>query len=177
MESGVDSFIYNYFKTRQFAVIHLIRDPVDSFVSLIMANITGQFHQYNSAHSENIFTSSFELTDDIIQTTLNDYATYHRKILLERSIVKNAFLGYPYFSQIDYSDLFGSPGWLSDNARVVIADIVGVSCEDTLQMIPCSIFRSDYQCNSDARTGCSYPSPRDILKELIRNKSGSSNAL
>lgn len=125
-----------------------MRSPIDTYVSLVHAKISGLFHLNNG----NVLDPDPEVFADelVLAQIASEFTSYNYKNNFDRTVVDKSFEAYPYYLKIDYSELFGSPGWLSFSSRAAISNIIGTACEDTLQMVPCPLVKPPYSSMQDA---------------------------
>jgi hypothetical protein len=141
-ESTLRPSIFNYFISREFAVIHLKRDPRDSFVSLKDAQRSSVYHF--SATGESIdLASGPPLVNDNLAEVVAGYEAYKRGIIRQRLKVDQAFKGYAYYTSINYEELIGDDGFMQPISRRKIAKILGNDAEaDRIQVYPINLGRS-----------------------------------
>jgi hypothetical protein len=132
--------LLEYFKARNFAVIHLTRDIVDSFLSVMNAQLTGQYHA----------VAEGDLTHEGAQTVnglnenqlLHSFSEYRRTTADFRARVRESLVDYPFTCEIDYDSLLNERGYLNLAAKSQITAILPGGEIEQLQVHPTSLVKT-----------------------------------
>jgi hypothetical protein len=136
------SAIFGYFISREFAVVHLKRDPRESFVSLKDAQRNSVYHYSPTGVPIDAGTGE-QLENDDLTVVAASYQTYRKGILRQRSIVDKAFKAYPHYTSINYDELIGTDGFMLPATKLKIAKILGNGTEAArIQLSPIHMGRS-----------------------------------
>jgi hypothetical protein len=134
--------IFNYFISREFAVIHLKRNPRDSFISLKDAQRSSFYHFSTNGKSIDSASGS-KLENDDPADVAAGYGSYKAGIIRQRSKVDRAFKGYSHYTSINYEELIGNDGFLLPTTKKKIAKILGDGAEEQrIQVCPIHLGRS-----------------------------------
>jgi hypothetical protein len=134
--------IFDYFISREFAVIHLKRKPRETFISLKDAQRSSVYHVSTSGEALDVAAGE-KLENDNLAEVASSYASYKTGIIRQRSTVDRAFKGYSYYTSIDYEELIGDDGFMLPITKAKIVKILGNGFEEKrLQVSPINIGRS-----------------------------------
>jgi hypothetical protein len=129
--------IFEYIKTRLISVIHLVRNDRDSYVSLMNAKLTGIYHKINNM--DEMAHPPIMLESD--QKIINDFEAFKVNSYFYKTNIKNYFLNYPYFVELDYSNLVDNDNFLTMFARKKIAKVIDKNINiDLIQVSPSNMY-------------------------------------
>lgn len=136
------STILDHFISRQFAVIHLTRDPKDTYVSLKDAQRSLRFH-FTAPGRPPQSNAPLPLANDNLSDLADAYEQYRLNVLQQRVFVDEIFRSYPYYISIDYEQLIADDGFLAPATRDKILGIFGDAVtSERLQSAPVHLIRS-----------------------------------
>jgi hypothetical protein len=134
--------IFNYFISREFAVIHLKRDPRDSFISLKDAQRSSLYHFSTSGKAIDSANGP-KLENENPADVAAGYEEYKAEIIRQRSKVDRAFKGYANYTSINYEELIGNDGFMLPTTKRKIAKALGNGTEEQrIQVSPIHLGRS-----------------------------------
>jgi hypothetical protein len=141
----------DYLQSRSVAIVHLVRDPLDTYVSTIMAEYTSTYHVMGSLVSKD----SKRFNGDLMELVQRrPFTRFSSDLTRTRDAVREQLRGYPFAMEIDYRDLIGSDGFLQPGTRQSLARLL-LNGEDPkwLQVLPSSMDRT--------------PKPKEIQEQLL----------
>lgn len=130
----------DYLQSRSVAIVHLVRDPLETYLSSIMAEFTSTYHVVGN----HVSTDSNRFTGDLKQLVESrPYARYASELAQVRDRVREQLRDYPFTVEIDYRDLVGGDGFLQPGTRSQLAGLL-LNGEDPkwLQILPASMERT-----------------------------------
>lgn len=133
--------ILEYFISRQFAVIHLIRNVTDTYVSLVNAQLTGSYHET----ADGITSTPVEYPEFSPEygDILSKYEAYARNTLKYRGAVAEYLKEYPYACAIDFEDMLSKQGVLTNDVKTrIAAAIQNISRPGDIQINPVNLLVS-----------------------------------
>jgi hypothetical protein len=134
--------IFNYFISREFSVIHLKRDPRESFISLKDAQ-RSSFYHFSTAGKSVDKADGPTLANENLSEVAAGFEAYKTGILRQRSTVDKAFKGYAFYTSINYDELMGNDGYMLPATKRKIAKILGNDTEEKrIQVSPVHLGRS-----------------------------------
>jgi hypothetical protein len=127
-----------YFRTREFSVIHLTRDPFSTYASLVYSKQTKIFHQSNAQPLKNTPQPSTIKIESLLDA--DDFRHYREELILSKKIVEDSFSNYPWYVNLAYEELLDGKDSLSTSARAAIVDALGGNEDPTqLQLLPAAL--------------------------------------
>jgi hypothetical protein len=129
----------DYLMSRSVGIVHLTRDPADTYISGIVARCTTIYHS-----SVDVGAVATEVSDsDIRQAMLAEpFSAYLEQTLRSREAVRQTLVGYPYALELDYQGLVDRDGFLTRGAREQLATVLTNGDDPRwLQVAPTSMRR------------------------------------
>lgn len=132
----------DYLQSRSVAIVHLVRDPLDTYLSSVLAEYTSTYHVMGDHASVDPKRYAGELKELVDR---RPYARYVSELAQVRSQIREQLRDYPHAVEIDYRDLIGQDGFLQPNTRNRLAALL-LNGEDPrwLQILPASIDRTPH---------------------------------
>jgi hypothetical protein len=111
----------DYLISRDVSVLHLVRDPVDTYVSSIVARCTAVYH----STVESGYAKAKIPVSSIKQAMLAEpFSEYLDQTMRSREAVKRSLMGYPHVLELDYAQLLGRDGFLVRDVRESLASLL-----------------------------------------------------
>lgn len=130
-----------YLRSRNVAIVHLVRDPLETYVSGIVAEFTDVYHKVGDRASK-VFTPDQGKLETLVAR--RPFEAYRNDVRAFRDRVRNQLQGYPFALELDYHEILGKDGILRADTRTRLAALL-LNGEDPrwLQVLPSPLTRPD----------------------------------
>jgi hypothetical protein len=119
--------LLDYFRSRNFAVIHLVRSPLECYASIVNAETSGKYHRTADGDLTGGRGETKGHTD--LDKSVAAFREYEETTSAFRNIVDAAFEGYQFYCRLDYESMLDEEeGMLSKDARVLISSVIQNGC-------------------------------------------------
>ena len=134
--------LLQYFRSRNFAVIHLQRSPADCYVSALNAEFTGKYHQTADGSVTRDSSAAKEIQE--MDSLVAAFGAFDYSVRANGKLVDDNFQDYSYYCKLKYEDLLeDGEGMLTDETRRKIAAVIVNGCSpESLQHRGVDLVRS-----------------------------------
>jgi hypothetical protein len=119
--------LLEYFRSRNFAVIHLLRPALDCYVSIVNAEMSGSYHRTADG---DVTPGGGESKSHIhLNEVVARFKPFEETVTSFRALVEAAFEGYAHYCRLDYEGMLDEEeGMLTADARGRISSVIKNGC-------------------------------------------------